>query len=185
MLSLNFSPFPVLKTERLLLRSIVPGDAPELFFLRTDVQVLRFLDRDPMGSLDETNTFIEKILDSQHKNESILWVICLKEDPGTMIGTVGYWRVTKEHYRAEIGYLLHPRFWNKGIMKEAVKAAVQYAFTQTEIHSIEANINPANAPSASLLKSCGFEQEAYFKENYYYNGSFGDSMIFSLINGRV
>ena len=44
----------------------------------------------------------------------------MKEAPGKLIGYIGYWRMKKEHYRAEIGYALHPAFWKKGIMKEAI-----------------------------------------------------------------
>ena len=68
-------------------------------------------------------------------------------------------------------------------MKEAVKISIDWAFTKTGLHSIEANINPGNHPSAALLKSVGFVQEAYFKENYYFNGAFKDSIIYSLVKG--
>ncbi len=182
MLSLNFNPFPVLETERLLLRRISNEDAANLFKLRSHPQVMQYLDREPFKSIEETIEFIqEKVLIPLDQNESILWVIESKQEPGRLIGTVGFWRMTKEHYRTETGYMLHPDFWQQGIMKEALMATVQYAFTQTAIHSIEANINPENIPSAKLLESCGFVQEAYFKENYYFKGVFKDSIIYSLV----
>lgn len=181
MLTLNFSPFPVIETNRLFLRAIVYEDADSLFDLRTNNEVLRFLDRDPFKSPGESLAFIEKILEAQFKNESILWVITLKENPAKMIGTIGFWRIIPEHYRAEIGYMLNPSHWRKGYMREAINAAVNYAFSRTALHSIEANLNPNNIASALLLKDCGFIQEAHFRENYYYNGVFGDSIIFSLI----
>src|SRR5437868_14976345 len=107
MLTLDFSDFPVLETERLLLRNITIDDAPEVFFLRSDKQVMQYLDREPCRSIEEAKAFIEMILGMLKKNESILWTITLKNDPATMIGTIGYWRIEWEHYRAEIGYVLH------------------------------------------------------------------------------
>ena len=186
MLSVNFSPFPVLENNRIRLRSITPDDAPQFFFLRSHKKTMEFIDRQPFKSVEETNIFIrEKILDSLDKNEGILWAIELKNLPGTLIGTTGFWRIEKEHYRAEIGYMLHPDYWQQGIMKEAVLLSLDWAFSHTELHSIEANINPHNHPSAALLKSTGFVQEAYFKENYYFNGSFKDSIVYSLVKNRT
>ncbi|MFT3908469.1 MAG: GNAT family protein [Ferruginibacter sp.] len=184
MLSIDFSPFPVLETSRLLLRCITLEDAPQLFLLRSDPKIMEWLDREPFKTIDEATAFIqEKVLNSIEKNDGILWVIELKEQPGKLIGTTGFWRLDKEHYRAEIGYMLHSDYWQKGIMKEAVNISIDWAFTKTEIHSIEANINPGNGPSEALLKSVGFVQEAYFKENYYFNGAFKDSVIYSLVKG--
>ena len=68
-------------------------------------------------------------------------------------------------------------------MKEAVKESLDWIFSRTNIHSIEANIHPDNDSSAALLKSMGFVQEAYLRENYYFNGVFKDSIIYSLVKG--
>lgn len=185
MLSVNFSPFPVIETERLKLRCIIPGDAPQLFLLRSDPKIMEFLDREPFKTIEEATVFIkEKVLDNIENNDGILWVIELKDQPGKLIGTTGFWRFDKAHYRTEIGYMLHSDYWQKGIMKEAVKASIQWLFKETDTHSIEANINPGNDPSAALLKSVGFVQEAYFTENYYFNGVFKDSIIYSLVKGK-
>lgn len=184
MLDINFSAFPDLETPRLLLRNISVTDAPELFFLRSHPSTMQYLDREPHKSVEETALFIEdKMLGGFNKNESITWAITFKTNPEKMIGTIGFWRIDKDHYRAEIGYMLHPDHWQKGITKEATLACIHWAFSATEIHSIEANINPHNDASAALLKSTGFVQEAYFKENYFFNGVFKDTIIYSLVKG--
>ena len=109
-----------------------------------------------------------------------MWGITLKESD-TVIGTICYWRMQKEHYRAEIGYALHPAQQGKGMMDEALKAVLQYGFETMQLHSVEANVNPANEASRKLLERNGFVKEAHFRENYYYNGQFLDSVIYSLI----
>ena len=121
------------------------------------------------------------LVNDQQNNDSILWGICLK-DTAPVIGTIGYWQIQKEHYRAETGYMLHPDYQGKGIMDEALKAVIKYGFETMQLHSIEANVNPANAASMKLLEKNGFVKEAYFRENYFYNGQFLDSVIYSLLN---
>lgn len=73
-----------------------------------------------------------------------------------LIGTIGFWKIDKENHWAEIGFLLHLGHQRKGIMQEAVAAVLSYGFSAIKLHSIEANINPANMASKKLLKKNGF-----------------------------
>jgi len=179
MLALNFTPFPELKTGRLLLRKLERADAEEMFFLRSNENVLRYLGKEPATSIKEVEEFIDKINKAVDENESILWGIALLNDPPVIIGTICLWNLQKEHYRGEIGYLLHPGHWRKGIMKEAINAVVDYGFNDMGLHSIEASLSPENIGSSSLLESTGFVKEAHLKESFYFNGKFGDTAIYS------
>ena len=51
MLELNFSPFPELRTERLFLRKLTKNDAKEIFFLRSNEDVLHYIGREPAKSI--------------------------------------------------------------------------------------------------------------------------------------
>lgn len=181
MLKCNFSPFPELTSERLLLRQIGLFDADAVFELRSHPDVMKYLDRPPAASIDDAISHIDLIKDAIANNQGITWGIHLKSDPQRLIGSIGFWRIMKEHYRAEIGYVLHPGFHGKGIMSEAMDVVLQYGFETMGLHSVEANVNPNNLASIGLLKKAGFVREGYFKENYYYNGKFYDSAIYSLL----
>jgi len=181
MLELNNTPFPLIQTERLLLRSLNIADATEMLFLRSDETVMQYIDRERIKTIEDAVAFIQKLKDSIDSNENILWVISLLDQPGTMIGNIGFWRIQLPHSRAEVGYLLHPDHWHQGIMKEALEAVIEYGFKTMNLHSIEARINPDNIASGKLLEKTGFTREAYFKEDYYYNGRFIDTAVYSLL----
>ena len=178
--TIRFDPFPVLSTDRLLLRSVSPGDVPEIFFLRSDAQVMKYLDRDPLRSPEETAAFIGRILAEEKGGDGITWGIALKGDP-RLIGVVCVRNIRKEHHRGELGYMLHPGHQKKGIMQEALSPVLGYSFGTLKLHSLEANVNPHNAASIKLLERNGFVREAYFREDYYFNGKFLDSAIYSLL----
>jgi ribosomal-protein-alanine N-acetyltransferase len=180
MLTVNFSPFPVLSTERLLLRQVTKNDAHELFQLRSSKTVMNFIDRPMAVSITDALQLIEKINDSLINNDGITWAITLK-NYAALVGTIGFWRMMKEHYRAEIGYMLHPDLQGKGIMQEAITAVLDYGFYIMKLHSVEANVNPANTASIKLLERNNFIKEAHFKENYFYNNTFLDSAVYSLL----
>ena len=127
MLTVNFHPFPELSTERLLLRQIKNEDAEQLFVFRSDKRIMQYIDRPLAQTVDDALQLIQKIQDALALNEGITWGICLKNDP-KLIGTMGFWRIVKEHYRAEIGYLIGRERQGKGLMQEAVEEALDYAF---------------------------------------------------------
>ena len=181
MLQTNFAAFPILSTKKLLLRRITDQDAPEILQMRSDERVMQYIDRERAKTLDDARLFVKRIDDSLKMNDGITWGIAWKETPGILLGTIGYWRIMKEHYRAEIGYMLSPDHWKKGIMKEALLKVIDVGFTALKLHSIEAHINPANAASANILRSAGFIKEAFFKENFFYNDTFRDTEIYSLL----
>jgi RimJ/RimL family protein N-acetyltransferase len=180
MLELNFEPFPILMTERVLLRKITEEDADQVFFLRSDKDVLRYLDRDPIISIDDALQWIRMIDAGIRSNEYIAWAMSLKSEK-QLVGTISLWNIQKEHYRSEIGYALHPLHQGKGLMQEAMTEVLDYGFKTMHLHSVEANVNPRNVSSIKLLERNNFIREAYHRENYFYKGKFLDSAIYSLI----
>jgi len=155
-------------------------DGEEIFFLRSDKKMLQYLDRDPAKSIDEALKWLQMINEGIDGDQYIAWGIELKNNP-ELVGIITFWNIKKEHYRAEIGYSLHTHYQGKGLMREAVARVLEYGFKVMKLHSVEANVNPANEASIRLLERSNFIREAYHKENYYYNGKFFDSAIYSLL----
>jgi len=180
MLHIVNSPFPVLNTERLTLRRITDNDASELFFLRSDEGVMQYIDRPRPASLEEIKPFIQKVNDMIDGNEGISWAMTLKNEP-KLIGHISFHRIIKEHYRAEVGYVMHPEHYGRGIMTEALQAVLYYGFSSMGLHSVEAIVNPGNSASIKLLERNNFIREAYFREDFFWQGKFLDSAVYSLI----
>lgn len=183
MLQLNFNPFPKIETERLILRELSLEDAPDYFLLRSDIRVMKYLPRPMAKVVDDAKTVIERARGAAAEKTGICWAVCLKKDE-KLIGTIGYYRTQHAHYRSEIGYELHPGHWGKGIMSEAMKAALDYGFSEMKLHSIEAVIAPQNVASELILQRNHFLKEAHFREHYLYNGVFTDTVIYSLLKSR-
>ena len=181
MLELKYDKYPVLETQRLKLRALTMDDVPVLFEMRTNPLMNRYTDRSKLKTMEEAEAKMKLILDNVEKRDTLAWAIELK-DSKKQIGDISFWRFMKEHYRAEIGYSLLPDYWDKGYMREAARCAIDYGFSICNIHSIEANVNPNNAASIKLLEKLNFVREAYYKENYFYNGKFLDSAVYSLVN---
>lgn len=183
MLTINFTSFPNLETERLLLRRVNNNDIKEVLALRSNPETMKYIPRPLVKNDDEALEHIAMIETKIENNEGINWAITLKDNP-KLIGVIGHYRIKPEHYRSEIGYMILPEFNGKGIVTEAVQEVVKYGFEAMQLHSIEAVIDPDNIASAKVLEKNNFIKEAHFKENEFYDGRFYDSVIYSLLNKK-
>src|SRR2546428_1383671 len=112
MLNVNFTPFPILTTERLILRRLEITDDNEIFTLRSDERVNEFIARPKAISKQQALEFINKIIDGIAQHQWIYWAITPKGQP-KLIGTICYWNIERENFVAEVGYELHPDFQGK------------------------------------------------------------------------
>jgi ribosomal-protein-alanine N-acetyltransferase len=155
MLNLNFTPFPKITTQRLVLRQLQDDDVHELFALRTDKSVSRFLDRSLPESLNDVREFIAKVNQITHDNEGLYWVITRKNED-KLLGTIGLRNFGPEQYQAEIGYELHPDHQGQGFMHEAITHVLAYGFGQLGLQAIMADTDPGNLRSIEILERHGF-----------------------------
>lgn len=160
----NFTPFPVLKTERLTLRPLKNSDDNEIFALRSNDNVNKYLDRKPSKSLDEARNFIQAIQENIQRNDSLYWAITLN-DTDKLIGTICLFNFSEDLAQAEMGYELLPHFQGKGMMQEAVSQVIHFAFQQVGLHSIEAHTHAENESSTRLLEKLNFKRRSGTDEN--------------------
>jgi len=175
-----FKSFPEFESERLLFRKILLSNAKDLFLIRTNDDVMQYLDVVRFESIGDAEKWIYSVSESYDNETGIMWGIVEKLS-NSFVGYFGFWRMIPEHCRAEIGYALKPEYWGKGYMYETINRMVRFGFDEMKLHSIEANVNPANEKSKRVLEKIGFKMEAYFRENYLFNNKFLDSIIYSLL----
>jgi ribosomal-protein-alanine N-acetyltransferase len=181
MLDINFTPFPNLETERLLLEQVTVDNVDDIFELRSNKEVMKYIPRPLLQNKEEALELIATLNDKIENNIGINWGIRLKNEP-KVIGIIGHYRINPEHYRAEVGYMLLPEYNGKGIISEALQKVVEYGFKEMRLHSIEAILDPKNAGSEKVLLKNGFVKEAHLLENEYYDGRFLDTLIYSILN---
>jgi ribosomal-protein-alanine N-acetyltransferase len=181
MLSLNFTPFPNLETERLSLRRVIQNDADAILELRSKAETMKYIPKPLLKTTADAMEHIAMIDSKIEKHEGINWGITLKNN-SKLIGIIGFYRIKPEHFRAEIGYMLLPAFKGKGFISEAVNRVLNYGFIEMNLHSIEGITDPDNLASAQVLLKNGFVKEAHLKENEFYQGRFLDTVIYSKVN---
>lgn len=164
----DFSPFPILETERLKLRALLVQDAEQIHELRRDPKIAELTGRVASTGIEDALIHIRKIENLVAHNESIYWAISFKDSP-TLIGTICFWNLDPENETAEIGYELLPAFQKKGIMGEAIKCVIDYGFEKMMVKTISAFPSASNSSSIKLLVNLGFQSDPLFHHNDHSN----------------
>ena len=98
-----------------------------------------------------------------------------------IIGTIDFGVLILQTIEVKLVICLHQLIKTRDHERNILNYYTFMVLTDSKLHSIEANVNPENIASKTLLEHHGFIQEAYFRENYFYNGQFLDSLIFCLL----
>jgi ribosomal-protein-alanine N-acetyltransferase len=175
-----FRAFPTLTTPRLVLRELVPADADAYHRIYAEGRDNTTWQTRLDPTRDATLGRIARIAAAFAAHEGIRWGIA-RADDGALVGSAGFWRWVRPHFRAELGYELGAEHRGAGYMVEALSAILRFGFEAMELHSVEANTHPDNRGSIGVLERLGFRREGTFRESYFFDGRFHDTAAFSLL----
>lgn len=157
--------FPILKTERLTLRQLNITDDHEIFSLRSNDDVNKYLGRKPSESINDARNFISIINENIKKNDSYYWAVTLN-NMDKLIGTICLFNLSEDGSKGEIGYELLPAYQGKGIMQEALSKVVGFAFQHVGLKYLEAYTHRENESSTNLLEKLDFRKSSTEGENF-------------------
>ncbi|MBN1261984.1 MAG: GNAT family N-acetyltransferase [Anaerolineae bacterium] len=184
--------FPILKTQRLVLREFALTDAAAVLDSFTREKVTRFHNVSTMLDIEEAKALVKARKKAFTTGRGIRWAIALREHGRQGIGSCGYYNFNRSFHSAEIGYDLHPDFWGRGIMTEALTAIIDFGYSDPfdfHLNRIQALTHPENRASIALLRRLGFHEEGLLRAYGFWKDSYQDVQCFSLLrsewpNGR-
>jgi ribosomal-protein-alanine N-acetyltransferase len=178
-----FSHLPTLETDRLLLRMMGPGDVEDVFAYASDPEVARFVTWDHHASLEDSARYVEYMMGRHERGEVSEWGMDLRED-GRLIGTCGFLGWSPPHARAEVAFALSRRYWNRGLMTEAVGRVVAFGFDRMGLNRVEARCLVDNVAARRVLEKAGMRREGTLREFVFFKGGFHDLHMYSLLKGE-
>lgn len=179
MLQENFTIFPTLTTKRLTLRRLTTEDSKQIYILRSDEKLNKYIIRQKINTVNEAIEFINMIDVGVNLNQWYYWALSLKSD-NTLIGTICLWNINIEGSCVEIGYELLPRFHGKGFMNEALSAVILFGSSELKFSTIVAYTNASNIKSTNILEKNNFKRDMTLENNFSYKEGLVNTIIYSL-----
>lgn len=178
--SFDFTSFPVLTTERLILREFRPSDAADVLTFRGDPTVQKY-DDPVIHTKAEALTFIDELHEEYLAQKGISWAVT-RINQDVVLGAFSLHHWDQYHRRAEAGYGLACAYWGQGIGSEALWAIVRFGFEQMNLNRIYARTIADNHESVRLLERLGFQREGTFrKHSWEDDGTFHDSAMYGFL----
>lgn len=171
-----------INTDRLLLRKLEVADANDMFKnWATDSEVTKFLSWKPHDNVEETKEIIKQWTLEYENDDNYNWAIVLK-DVGEVIGEISLVRMDEKHYSCEVGYCMSRKYWNMGIMTEALKAVIDYLFSEVGFNRIVALHDTKNGASGKVMGKSGMKYEGTLRQaSFSEKRGFYDLAIYAIL----
>ena len=147
---LKLAQYPIVETERLLLRPVTLDDAKEMFDYASDRENTRYT-FPTNQSLEETKNNIAQFYLA---NPLGRWGIGLKSN-GKFIGTIDLHKIDPVLKKAAIGYIINKKYWNQGLTTEANRAVIELAFEKIGMNKLTALHDKDNPASGKVMEKSG------------------------------
>lgn len=167
-------------STRLILTPIDADDADALFAIQSDPDVMRYWNHPAWTDLAQAQQQIRDDLAAMAAGTQLKLAI-RESTAGALLGICVVFAIDEASGRAEIGYNLAPRAQGKGYMREALARLVTYLFDECGLRRLEAEIDPRNQPSATVLERIGFRREGLLQERWCVAGELSDSALYGLL----
>ena len=167
-----FTIFPVLETERLILRQIREEDEPAIKEMLEDFETQKYFGYyDPVTGIthpefegkDAKNRTYAENVNFWYKEKAEMRFIIEGKKCKSVIGEVYMFDFVAERM-AEIGYRVNRRFWGQGIATEAVKAVTDFAFDIMGLKRLHLKCFTINPASSRIAEKAGFKREGKIRQ---------------------
>ena len=166
-----FSHLPDLATERLTLRKMIVADASDMYEYASRPDVTKYLTWDPHPDRDFTREYLEYLGNRYSAGMFYDWAVVYEPDC-KMIGTCGFTAFHCANDCAEVGYVLNPEYWGRGIAVEALEAVIAFGFENLGLNRIEARFMEGNDSSRRVMEKLGMEFEGIERDSVFVKGSY-------------
>jgi RimJ/RimL family protein N-acetyltransferase len=174
--------YPV-RTERLLLRPLLPSDAPALHAYQSREDVCRYIPYSPrsLRDLEQRLSSPDLVRSSIEEPGQAALLAVVRHSDDVLVGDVMLAWTSREHGTAEIGYVFDPVYHGNGYATEAAAALLTLGFRSLGVHRIIARLDARNDASAGVLRRIGMRQEAHLIQNEWFKGEWTDELQFAML----
>ncbi len=179
---MNKTQLPQIITERLILNQPNLNDLEKISsILNTSELYSKNTINIPFPYTIENAKFWVDLADNGLKNQNqYIFAIRLKEN-NELIGGIDL-GINKQFNKAELGYWLDEKYWNKGFTTEAVKSIIQFGFKDLDLKRIFATHFDTNPSSGKVMEKAGMKKEGILKCHTYKAGVYQDHFLYAIIN---
>lgn len=176
--------YPVIETDRFIMRGLRSEDVMDIHDYYSDQEVMMYTQSNKHVDVQQTTRMVGKLKESYSSNKGIAWCIELKST-GKVIGNIGIFGLSQEGHKAQIGFTVSRKYWNQGIGTEMIEHALSYGIREMNINRIEATCKKQNIASGKAMEKAGMKLEGILRDYSLKDGQYYDVKIYSIIESDM
>ncbi|MFR8732958.1 MAG: GNAT family N-acetyltransferase [Clostridium perfringens] len=181
-----FLEFPIIETERFILKEIEEKHKNHFISLFSDEDIMKYSGTEVYDPEKQVEFYFKKVKLMYKEKKGIRWAIINKESEA-FIGDIGLYNIDFYSNNTEIGYTIEKNFWGKGVASECIKAIENFAFEILDMNRIIDMIDSNNISSIKLSEKLGFNRDGILREHYYNKSKdeYINICVYSLIKSDI
>ena len=167
---MQFPEIEVITTDRLILRKLSLSDVRDYYDrIGSSAAVTKYMLFDPHPDISHSVVSVQKALNRYEAGRCYRWAIALPED-NSLIGVIELLRFDEEAESCSFAYMIGENFWGKGYGTEALRAALDFAFTRMQVRAVIADHFCANPASGGCMRKVGMTHTRTLPGKYEKHG---------------
>lgn len=159
-----------IRTARLVLRRARPSDLEAIHAILANPRATAYWSTPPHETLDQSRAWLASMIEAPSESSEDFVI----EMDGRVVGKAGFWRLP------EIGYILDPGVWGRGVAFEATSAVIAHVFATRPLDRLTADVDPNNQGSIRLLEKLGFRLTGSAERTWLIGDAWVDSLYYDL-----
>jgi RimJ/RimL family protein N-acetyltransferase len=173
-----------IETDRLVLRPMQIEDVDDLYQYQSNPEIVRFIPWPPR-TMEQVKEAAEKTIATGKfellEDKDYIVLVWELKSTGQVIGQSNMALVSKDNKCADIGWVTHQNYQRQGYAFEATKALLNYAFANTDVHRVIADIDTRVPESAALAEKLGMRREATYLDGEFFKGQWCDMWQYAIL----
>ncbi|MCL2559557.1 MAG: GNAT family N-acetyltransferase [Turicibacter sp.] len=171
-----------LETKRLILRPFLLADAEAMYHnWANDDEVTKYLMWPTHETVEVSRGVLEEWTAGYRKADYYQWAITLKAEDDAPIGSISVVSQDDKVEMVHIGYCIGRKWWQQGIMPEALAAVMQFFFEEVGVNRIESRFDPRNVGSGKVMEKCGMTYEGTLRAGDWNNQGICDAVMYAIL----
>lgn len=183
----DYIPFKIrpLETDRLIIRQLVESDVSDIFAYCSNPNVARYVTWEPHQSIKDSEKMISYAQSCYQKGHPEPLGIVLKADPKKrVIGTVGLIAVSPKNKTFELAYALDEAHWGQGILAEASRSVIDFAFKHFALNRLQCRCKVENTQSSRVMEKLGMKYEGTLRASMFNKNVLSDLKMYSILKSE-
>ena len=175
-------PQEILHSARLTLRPFRTEDAEAMFAgWDSDPDVAKYMLWEPSQTVAESRARIAQWHRDQTPEQGFYVYAITEKEKDIPIGAVILGWIDSDHHSGELVYMLSRDQQGRGIMTEAVRCLLDFAFGKLGLNRVQADCYLRNKASAHVMKKCGLRYEGLMRGLYLGKEGYEDLFVYAIL----